>query len=194
MPQVDGTRFEAGLLFDELGERFADAGEARVTEGVNGCGAGDLAAAGQLAALGNDDEAVVPAAIVVVLEQRCGVVDIDGLFGHENNIGAPGNSSSIGDPAGIAAHHFDDNDAVMGVGGGADAINGLGGDGDGGVKAKCGVGAVDIVVDGLGYADTGDACVGEGQSDGLRVIAAEGDQRVDLVGLEDFFDLLDTAG
>ncbi len=33
--EVDGAGFVAGLLFDELGEGFADAGEAGVAEGVD---------------------------------------------------------------------------------------------------------------------------------------------------------------
>ena len=33
--QVHGAGFIAGLLLDELGERFANAGEARVAEGVD---------------------------------------------------------------------------------------------------------------------------------------------------------------
>ncbi len=33
--QVDGAGLIAGFLFDQLGERFADAGEARVAEGIH---------------------------------------------------------------------------------------------------------------------------------------------------------------
>ncbi len=65
---------------------------------------------------------------------------------------------------------------------------------NGGVEAEGRVGAVDVVVDGLGYADAGDAVLAEEERDGLGVVAAEGDERVNLVELENFLHLLDAAG
>ncbi len=126
--QVDGAGFIAGLLLDELGERFADAGEARVAEGVDLRGADDLADFGQMAAFRDHDDAVVLAVIVVVLEQRADVVDVDFLFGNEDDVRAAGDARGVGDPAGVAAHHFNHDDAVVRVGGGVDAVDGLGGD------------------------------------------------------------------
>ena len=65
---------------------------------------------------------------------------------------------------------------------------------DGGVEAEGRVGAVDVVVDGLGNADAGNAVFAEEERDRLRVVAAEGDERIDLVGLQNFLHLLDAAG
>ncbi len=81
-----------------------------------------------MAAFRDDDDAVVLAVIVVVLEQRADVVDVDFLFRNEDDVGAAGDTGGIGDPARIAAHDFDDDDAVVGVGGGVNAVDGLGGD------------------------------------------------------------------
>ena len=136
-----------------------------------------------MAAFGDDNDAVMLAVIVVVLEQGADMVDVDLLLGNENDVGAASNAGGIGDPAGVAAHHFDDDDAVVRVGGGVDAVNGLGGNHDGGIEAKGLVGAVDVVVDGLGNADGVDAVFAEEERDGLGVVAAEGDEGIDLVGL-----------
>ena len=147
-----------------------------------------------MAALGHHHHAVVLAVIVVVLEQRADVVDVDFLLGNQDHVGAAGDAGGIGDPAGIAAHHFDHDHAVVRVGGGVDAVDGLGGDHHGGVEAEGLVGAADVVVDGLGHAHAGHAVLAQEQRDRLRVVAAEGDQRVDLVGLQNFLHLLDAAG
>ena len=61
------------------------------------------------------------------------------------------------------------------------AIDGFGGDHDGSVEAEGLIGAADVVVDGLRNADGVDAVFGEKERDGLRVVAAERDERVDLV-------------
>ena len=144
-------------------------------------GADDLANLGQMAAFGDHHHAVVLAVVVVVLEQRADVVDVDVLFGNQDDVRAAGNAGGIGDPAGIAAHHFDDDDAIVRVGGGVDAVDGFGGNHDGRVEAEGLVGAVDVVVDGLGNAHAGDAVLAQKERHRLRVVAAERDQRVDLV-------------
>ena len=107
---------------------------------------------------------------------------------------AAGDAGGVGDPAGVAAHDFNDDHAVVRVGGGVDAVDGLGGDHDRGVEAEGLVGAADVVVDGLGNADGLDAVLAQEERDRLRVVAAEGDERVDLVGLENLLHLLDAAG
>src|ERR1700739_1673298 len=105
-----------------------------------------------MAAFRNDNNPVVLAVIVVVLEQRANVVDIDLLFGDEDNVRAGGNARCVSDPAGVPAHHFDNDDAIVRVGGRVDAIDGFGGDHDRSVKAEGLIGAADVVVDGLGNA------------------------------------------
>src|SRR5258708_4127453 len=108
-----------------------------------------------MATFSNNDNAIMLAVIVVILEQSANVFDVDFVLGDKDDVGATRNSCGIGDPPGIAAHDFDDNDAVMGVGGSVDAVDGFGSDGNGRVVAKGLVGAADVVVDGLGNADRG---------------------------------------
>ena len=81
----------------------------------------------------------------------------------------------------------------MRIGGGVEAVDGFGGDHDGGVEAEGLVGAVDVVVNGLGNADGIDAVFGQEEGDRLGVVAAERDECIDLVDLEDFLHLVDAA-
>src|ERR1700722_11534904 len=108
MAQIHRAGFIAGFLFNQLGERFANAGEANVAEGVDLLGTGDLADLGEMATLGDHDDTVMLAVIVVVFQQRANVLDVDFFFRNENDMGASGDSASVGDPARIAAHYFND--------------------------------------------------------------------------------------
>ncbi len=81
--EVHAASLEAGLLLDEVSEGFADAGETRVSECVDFTRASDLAAFRHVAAFCNNNDAIVLPVVVVVLEQRADVVDVDGLLRHE---------------------------------------------------------------------------------------------------------------
>src|SRR5580704_12814079 len=113
------------------------------------------------------------AVIEVVLEQGTDVVDIDVLFRNENHVRATGDAAGIGDPASIAAHHFNHDHAIVRVGSGMDAVDGFCSNRHGGVVAKGGIGATGVVVDGLGNAHGLNAIFGEEECDGLRVVATE---------------------
>src|SRR3569833_3826626 len=143
-----------------------------------------------MASFSLDNNAIVFPVVIVVLEQRANVIDIDLLFGDEHNVRATGNAGGIGDPAGIAPHHFADNNTVVRVGSGVQAVDGFSGDHNRGVKAEGLVCAADIVVDRLRHANSVDAVLGKKERDGLSVIAAESNESGDLVQLEDFLHLL----
>ena len=96
------------------------------------------------------------------------------------------------DPAGVAAHRLDDDDPVVRLGGRVAAVDRLGRDRDGGVEAEGVVGAVEVVVDRLRDADDRQVLLGEEpRRDAERVLAADRDERVDL--LERALDALDAA-
>ena len=158
--EVDAAGLVAGTLLDLFGEDLADAAEADVAEGVElGADRGLAGVFGELCAFGDDDEGEALAALPAGLEQANDVVEVDGSFGEEDDIGTAGDAGGDSDPAGIAAHDFDDLDARVGFGGGVEAVDRFGGDGDGGVETEAGVGAGEIVVDGLGDADAVDAAL-----------------------------------
>src|ERR1700678_743374 len=106
------------------------------------------------------------------------MLDVDFFFWNQNDVRTAGNSGGVGDPACVAAHDFNYDHAVVRVGGGVDAIDGFGGDHDRSVVSEGLVGAADVIVDGLGNADGIDAVVTQEERDGLRVVAAERDERV----------------
>ena len=55
-----------------------------------------------------------------------------------------------GNPPGIPAHHFQDHNPVVGLGGGMELLQGVGGGIDSGHKAEGQVGAAKIVINGFG--------------------------------------------
>ena len=75
-----------------------------------------------------------------------------------------------------------------------DAIDGLGCNHHRGVEAKGLVGAADVVVDGFWHADGFHAVLAQKERDRLRVVAAQGDERVNLIGLQNFLHFVDAAG
>src|SRR3569833_3144476 len=164
MSEIDGASLKAGLLFDQAGESLADARETNVPERILFLRAGHLSDFGKVAAFRNDDDAIVLTVVVVVLEQSADVVNIDLLLGDENDVGAACNSGRVGNPAGVAAHHFANDDAIVRVGGGVEAVDGFGGDHDRGVDTESLSGAGGGGGGGRGGAGGGGAGGGGGQS------------------------------
>jgi hypothetical protein len=87
--------------------------------------------------------------------------DGDGLLGDEDDVGAARDPAHDGDPAGVAAHHLDDHDAVVRLGGRVQAVDRLRGDEDRGVEAERVIGRGKVVVDRLRHADDRKVVVGE---------------------------------
>ena len=184
--EVNGAGFVASAFLDLLGEDLADAGEADVAKGVElGADGGLPGLFWQLCTFGDDDEGEALAALPACAQETDDVVDVDREFGDEGNVSAAGDADGDGDPAGVTAHDFHDLHARVCFGSGMEAVDGFGGDGDGGVEAEAGVGAAKIVVDGLGNADAVDAALRELDGDGLGVVATKGDEGVELVALND---------
>ena len=88
------------------------------------------------------------------LDVRADRVDVEGLLGDQDDVGAAGEPGVQGDPAGVPAHHLDDQDAVVGLGGGVQPVDRLHRDVDRGVEAEGVVGGGEVVVDGLGTPTT----------------------------------------
>ena len=109
---------------------------------------------------------------------------VEGFLGNQDLRGAAGDASVGRDPAGMAAHHLDDHNAVVGLAGRAQAVDGVGGGLHGGVEAKGELGDSEVVVDGLGDADDGGAFGGEPAGDGKRVVATDGDEGVDALAFK----------
>ena len=117
----------------------------------------------------------------------------NGCSGIRTTLAPPDMPAVQRDPAGVPAHHLDDEHPVVRLGGGVQPVDRLARDVDRGVEAEGEVGAGEVVVDRLGYADHVDAEVGELGRDAEGVLAADRDQRVHAVAGEVVLDPLDAA-
>ena len=113
------------------------------------------------------------------------LVDVERALRDEDDVRAAGQAAVQRDPSGVAAHDLADQRAVVALGRGVEPVDGLGGDADGGVEAEGVVGRAEVVVDRLRDADHAhDAVVLQLVGDPEGVLAADGDQRVDLQRLD----------
>ena len=98
----------------------------------------------------------------MALADRLGdLVEVDRLLGDEDDVGAARDAAHHGDPAGVAAHHLDDHDAVVRLRRRVQAVDRLGRDRHRGVEPERVVGAGEVVVDRLRHADDRHAVLGE---------------------------------
>ena len=131
-------------------------------------------------ALGDDHDGEVRALAVPVLDPRAHLGDVERHLGHEHDVGAARHPGVDRDPTGVTAHHLDDHHAVVALGGGVQPVDGIGRDLHRGVEPEGEVGGGEVVVDGLGHPDDGDArLLAETRRDAEGVLAADHDQRVD---------------
>ena len=112
------------------------------------------------------------------------------LFHVEGHLGDDGPvhvGQIAGDEAGlaaVAAEQLDEADALVAADGRAQIVQGLHGAGDGRAEADAVVGAEHIVVHGLGNGDLGIPGLVQPRGVAEGVVAADGDEGVDLQGLE----------
>ena len=77
-----------------------------------------------------------------------------------------GNAGMQCNPTGVAAHYLHHHHAVVALGGAVQPVQAVGGEGHGAVEAEGGEGLVQVVVDGLGHADHGQAFLVQGVGNG----------------------------
>ena len=119
---------------------------------------------------------------------------VDGALGHEDHVGAAGDPGVERDVPGVAPHHLADDDAAVGLGGGVEPVDGLGGDGDRGVEAEGVVGPGEVVVDGLRHPHHVHPHLVEAGGDAERVLPADGHHRADVVAGQRVHDDLRAVG
>ena len=97
---------------------------------------------------------------------------------HQDHVGAAGDAGLQRDPPGVAAHHFDDHDALVRFRRRVQAIDRVRRKRHRGVEAETAGRADDVVVDRLRHADDGNALQVELVRDAERAVAADHDQRL----------------
>ena len=104
-------------------------------------------------ALGDDDDREVAAARVAAADQPAHLLDVERALGDQDHAGAAGQPGVQRDPAGVATHHLHDHHAVVRLGRGVEAVDGVGGDLHRGVEPERHVRPAEVVVDRLRHAD-----------------------------------------
>ena len=89
---------------------------------------------------------------MAAVDQLAAALDGNGLLGDQDDVGPACHAGQKRDPAGVAAHHFAHHDAVMGLGGGVEPVDGLGRDRKRRVEPERVVGGGEVVVDRFGDA------------------------------------------
>ena len=141
-------------------------------------------AALRLGALGDDDDRR-ELGFVAAADELADPLDVEGLLRDQDQVGAAGEPGVEGDPAGVAAHHLDDQHPVVAVGGRVQAVDRLHRDVDRGVEAEGVVGGAEVVVDRLRHADDLQAVLlVQARGGAQRVLAADRDQPVDAGRLQ----------
>ena len=173
LPENSSLQSGTGHLLDLL--RNAGCGG-----GVTGLGAlgGPLLALhlgllGGEGTLGHGQNREVLARLGAVLDSSGDLLDVVGQLRQQDDVRAAGNAGVQRQPAGFVAHDLNAHDAAVAARGGVDAVNDLGGDVHSSVEAERHVGAVDVVVDGLGQTDDVQAFLREQVGGFMGAIAAQ---------------------
>ena len=174
--------------FNLAAQETADAPELHVAELVADPALLDLgprfSSLGQSRSFRHDHDAEIFSSLVALAEVIANLIDVHGPLRNENRIGAAGHPGRYGDPARIPPHYFNHHDSIVGLRGGVQTVNGVGRDVDGRVESETIVRCVQVVVDGLGNTDDGDALLEQAVGNAHRIVAPDGNQRVERVALE----------
>ena len=187
------ARLEARALLDLALEHDGDPAEPRVAERVRAAVLAPDVPVLRGRPLGHDDDRERGAVGLAALEPLADLVEVERPLGHEDHVGAAGEAGVAGDPAGVAAHHLDDDHAVVRLRGRVQAVDRVGRDLHRGLEAEREVGAGEVVVDRLRDADDAHAVVHQPPGHAERVLAADRDQRVDPLLVEHGLELLEAA-
>ena len=117
--------------------------------------------------------------------------DLD--LGNQDGVCACRHAGVQRNPADVTTHDLCDHATVVRLTGGADAVHSLGCDGDCGIETEGVVGRAQVVINGLGHADDGQAGVGQALGAGEGAFTADGDDGVDTVTLHHDFDVFGAA-
>ncbi len=119
-----------------------------------------------------------------------------GDFRYQNDIGPARDAGAQRQPTRPVSHDFHDDDPMMAVSSAVEAIDGFGGNSQGGIETEGDIGQRHIVINGFGKGDDVETLLFKFQSCFLRAAAAEADQGIKMIffivfddgvgGIEDF--------
>ena len=176
MAQGDRPGLLAGPLVDLSRHPLGDAAEG-FRLAADPLGPGEVTADGPRA-FGRHDDGPTPAPPLASHQVVAHFVHVVGNLGTQNDLGRRRDAREEGDPAGVAAHQLDDEDAVVRVGGRVQPLDRCGRDVDRGVEAERDVGAGEVVVDRLRNTDDRDAVLVQLEREPHGTVAADRHERV----------------
>ena len=130
-------------------------------------------------AFGNADDAVLLPHLESAFHCLANISDIERHFGNHGVVRTASHAGMQRNPANVAAHDFNNQNTVVGFRRGVQPVNGVGGNGHGGIKTEGVVGSVDVIVNGLGNTNDGHAVISEPLRAFECAFAANGDECVD---------------
>ena len=169
MAQHRGARLRARLLAEPMRQPVADAVLRRIERIV-----------GMPGRLGHHDQRRAAAGRAQARDMLDHTLETPRHFGDQHDIGAAGDAGGDGDVAGVTAHHLQHHDPLVAGAGRLQAVERLGGDGDGRRIADGALGIGDVVVDGLGNADEGEPWTRQQAAQDVEAaVATDADQPVE---------------
>lgn len=169
----------AAAAFQFLGHHAADPTQPPVSKLVGFVARHVECALGEHRALGHHHDRGVPAQLSPTLDHGHHVVDVERHLGYQDRGRAPGQPGVECDVAHVSPHHLDHHGPLVGLGGGVQSVDGVGGHADRGVEPKCLVGAGDVIVDGLWHPDAGHSVDAQIPRSAQRSVAADHDDPVE---------------
>ena len=186
----EAPEIQAVLVRHEASGAFMAMAEARVAEGVPAGGRDRLhAALAGDGSLGDDHDREAAPALVAAAQARADLLYVERALRDEDRVGASSQSCVRRDPARMAAHHLDDHHSIVRLRCRMQPVDRVGDDLHGRLEAKRDIGPSEVVVDRLRHADDRNPLTLQAQGHAERVLAADWDQRVDGVLVEDAADL-----
>ena len=154
-----------------------------MAERVEFLGRGNLRAP-ELETFGYGDDRKILSARLALLDDLADLVESHREFRKQNQVRAASHARAERDPACLATHQFHYQHAAMRLGGAVKTVNRLGGNVDRRVITEGLVGAVNIVVDGLGHADDRHTPFVQARGNAQGVVAADSHEASEIHALE----------
>jgi len=132
----------------------------------------------QIHAFGQDHDGEMFADFFPLGDMFANMLDGEGNFRNEDDMGAAGDAGFKSDPAAVAAHDLNHHHAMMRCGRGVNLVDGIGDGVQRGIESECDLGGGEIVIDGLGHADNLHSLLKKFVPNLLRAVAADGDDGV----------------
>src|SRR6184192_2098797 len=128
---------------------------------------------GKLRAFRHNDKAVMATANFALSNGFADGLKRKVNFRDEDDVCSARDAGVQRNPACVASHDFNEHDAMVALRSSVEAVDGLGGDEDGGVETKSDVGGGKVIVNGLGYCNDVHPFAREIAGDVLRTVTAD---------------------